>query len=273
MRRLLAEPLVHFLGIGLLLFLLYALVAPADSGGDRIVVSREMIASLAAQHEGAWGRRPTEAELRRLVDRWVADEIVYREGVAMGLDRDDAVIKRRVRQKYDLIAEEAGSAVPTEADLEDYLAAHPERFREPHLVSFTQVVVPPEGGEAALATRVADMLAALEGGARPEAVGRATLLPLRSKELSPERVAAEFGSDFAEALAGLPEGRWQGPIPSTYGLHLVRIDGRTASETPPLAEIRAAVQREWENERRVRARDAREQELRERYEVVIEDAP
>jgi hypothetical protein len=272
-RRLLAEPLVHFLGIGVLLFLLYALVAPADTGGDRIVVSREMIASLAAQHERARGRQPSEAELGQLVDRWVADEIVYREGVAMGLDRDDAVIKRRVRQKYDLIAEEAASAVPTEADLEAYLAAHPERFREPPRVSFTQVVVPSEGDDVAVAARVGSMRAALEGGAPAEAVGQATLLPLRSKDVSVDRVAAEFGEGFAGALAPLPEGRWQGPVLSTYGLHLVRIDGRTAAESPRLAEVRAAVQREWENERRMRARDAREQELRARYEVVIEEEP
>jgi len=104
MRRLLAEPLVHFLGIGLLFFVGYALVAPADTGGDRIVVSRATIADLMAQHERAVGRAPTADELKQLIDMRAADEMVYREGVAMGLDRDDAVIKRRVRQKYEMIA-------------------------------------------------------------------------------------------------------------------------------------------------------------------------
>lgn len=272
MRHLLAEPLVRFLGIGLLLFLLYGLVAPADTGGDRIVVSRAMIASLAAQHERAWGRQPSEAELGQLIDRWIADEVLYREGLAMGLDRDDAVIKRRVRTKYELIAEEAAGAAPTEAELEAYLAAHPERFRTSPLVSFTQVLVPPDGDDPALASRVATLKAALEGGAQPATLARATLLPLQSRDAPLDRVASEFGEGFAGALAGLPEGRWQGPLRSSYGLHLVRIEGRVPAVLPTLAEVRAAVQREWENDRRVRARDARLESLRERYRVVVEEA-
>jgi hypothetical protein len=116
------------------------------------------------------------------------------------------------------------------------------------------------------------MKAALAGGAPPETIGRATLLPLRSKGMTLDRVAAEFGGGFAGALAGLPEGRWEGPVLSAYGLHLVRVDGRTGAAMPPLADVRAAVQREWENDRRVRARDARLLSLRERYEVVVEDA-
>jgi len=272
MRRLLAEPLVHFLGIGLLLFVGYALVAPADTGGDRIVVSRATIADLVAQHERAVGRAPTADELKQLVDTRAADEMVYREGVAMGLDRDDAVIKRRVRQKYEMIAEEAASAPPTNAEIEAYFAAHRDRFTPPPLVSFRQVMVPPEGGDAAIAARVSAMKAALADGARPELVGRATLLPLRSNDMAMDRVAAEFGADFAGALPGLPEDSWEGPVPSSYGLHLVRIDARKAAAPPQLAAVRVLVQREWENERRIRARDERLQALRERYEVVVEAA-
>jgi hypothetical protein len=270
MRRLLAEPLVHFLGIGLLLFLVYALVAPADTGGERIVVSRAMIADLEAQHERTMGRPPTAAELQGLIDTRVADEMIYREGVALGLDRDDAVIKRRVRQKYELIAEEAASAAPTEAELEAWFEANRERFVAPPRVSFRQVMVPSEGDDAAIAARVSAMQAALANGAPPESVGRSTLLPLSSKDLPLDRVAAEFGAAFARALADLPEGRWEGPVPSAYGLHLVRIDARTAAVLPPLVEVRAVVQREWENERRVRARDERLQALRQRYEVIME---
>jgi parvulin-like peptidyl-prolyl isomerase len=94
---------------------------------------------------------------------------------------------------------------------------------------------------------------------------------MRSKDVPLDRVAAEFGIEFAGALGELPERRWQGPVRSSYGLHLVRIDERTAAAMPALAEVRAAVQREWENERRLRARDARLKELRERYTVVVED--
>jgi hypothetical protein len=140
--RILREPLVHFLLIGLLLFGLYAIVAPADVGDDRILVSRNGIADLKAGHQKLWGRPPTAAELDGLIANRVNDEILYREGLAMGLDKDDAVIKRRVRQKYELIAEEEDSVAPTDADLAAYLKANPDRFRAPPIVGFTQVMLP-----------------------------------------------------------------------------------------------------------------------------------
>jgi parvulin-like peptidyl-prolyl isomerase len=268
--RLLREPLVHFLGIGLLLFALYALVAPADSGGDRITISRAMVEDLKAQHGKLWGRPPTVAELQALIDRRIADEILYREGLAMGLDRDDAVIKRRVRQKYELIAEEEDSVAPTEADLAAYLKANADRFRSAPVVGFTQVMVAPEGSAREVEARAAALKAALDGGADPATAGRATLLPGRVPPMALDLVARDFGEAFAAALATAPEGAWAGPILSAYGLHLVRVDSRTPAADPALGAVRAEVQREWENERRLKARAARLAELRTRYDVVVE---
>ncbi len=270
LKTLLREPLVHFLGIGLLLFGLYALVAPADSGGDSITISRAMVDDLKAQHQKLWGRPPTEAELKGLIDSRIADEILYREGLAMGLDRDDAVIKRRVRQKYELIAEEEDSAAPTEADLEAYLKANPDRFRAPPIVGFTQVMVPTDGTDSEVEARAAALKSALEGGADPAAAGKPTLLPGRVQPMALDLVAREFGERFAAALATAPQGAWAGPVVSAYGLHVVRIDSREPSGVPPLAAVRGEVQREWENERRLKARAARLADLRAGYDVVVE---
>lgn len=272
-RRLFREPLVHFLGIGLLLFVLYAALSTPDSSGERIVVTRAMVAELQASHERAWGRPPSAAELQGLIDSRVTDEILYREGVNMGLDRDDAVVKRRVRQKYEMIAEEAAGAAPTDADLQAYLETHRERFRPDPIVSFTQLLVPAAGSAAEVAARVEAVKASLESGARPESLAQPTLLPLHRDDAPLERIAAEFGADFAASLDGLPEGRWQGPVSSSYGVHVVRIDERTQPPAPALEDVRTEVAREWENDRRVRAREARLRALRERYEVVIEGAP
>lgn len=270
LKTLLREPLVHFLGIGLLLFGLYALVAPADSGGDSILVSRAMMADEAAQHERLWGRAPTAEELKELIDSRVTAEILYREGLAMGLDQEDAVIKRRVRQKYELIAEEEDSLAPTEADLAAYLKANPDKFRAPPIVGFTQVMLPAEGSPAEVEAAAAALKAALVAGADPDRAGKPTLLPSRVEPMGLDLFARDFGGPFAAALATLRGGTWAGPVQSAYGLHLVRIDRRDPAAIPTLDQVSAEVQREWENDRRLKAREARLAELRDRYEVVVE---
>jgi len=272
-QKLLRDPLVHFLGIGLLLFGFYALVMPADTCGEKIVISRAIVEDLKAQHAKLWNRQPSPQELQGLIDSRVTDEILYREGLAKGLDRDDAVIKRRVRQKYELIAEEEDSVAPTEADLDAYLAANPAKFRAAPVVTFAQVMVPADGTAAELGARAEALKTRLAQGADPARAGQSTLLPARVEAQALDLVARDFGELFAVALASAPEGKWLGPVPSAYGLHLVRIDRRVPAEIPPLAAIRRDVQREWENDRRVKARETRLAVLRTRYEVAIEGAP
>jgi parvulin-like peptidyl-prolyl isomerase len=271
MARLLREPLVHFLGIGLALFLLYALLNPA--GDEEIRVSAATVADLKAGHEKLWGRAPTQAQLDAMIAARVDDEILYREGLAMGLERDDAVVKRRVRQKYELIAEEEDAREPSEAELEAYLKAHPERFVAPPVVTFSQILLETEGTEAELRARAEAGLKALSAGAAPSTVGRPTLLPARTEAMPLDLVAREFGEGFAAMLAEVPTGSWQGPVPSGYGLHLVRLEARSVPAVPALDEVRAKVQREWENEARLKARAQRMAKLRARYDVVVEATP
>ncbi len=273
-RTLLREPLVHFIAIGLALFLFYPLVAPADRGGDRIVVSAQTQSALAEQHEKLFGRPPSAQDLSELVENRIRDEILYREGVAMGLDKDDALIKRRVRQKYELIAEEEdGSIAPTDADLEAFLKANPDRFRAPPQISFNQIVIPRSDSDTEAKAQIEAMKSALANGAKPGTLGGPSLLPNDIPDTPLDLVARDFGTIFAEALATIPVGQWSGPVPSAYGFHLVRLHSRTPSAMQPLAEIRPKVAREWENDRRTRAREARIAELRKAYDVVIENLP
>jgi len=262
LRRLLQEPLVHFLMLGLLLFAAHAVVTPGGGGGD-IRVSASAIAAMQEQYRQLWGRPPTPQELDGLIEALIRDEVFYREGVSMGLDRDDAVIKRRVRQKYQLIAEEEESTSPTEEDLTAYLKAHPDRFRQPTVVSFEQVLVPPGADAAVLKTLLAN-----DGD--PARLGAATLLPRRVTGEALDQIARDFGGNLAAALAELPLGSWQGPVASGYGVHLVRLSARTPAAAPPLAAVRAQVQREWENDRRQAAVDARYAEARKRYDIRVE---
>ena len=267
-RRILREPLLHFLLLGLALFAYYGRVAPDDDGKRRIVVTQAEVDLLSTQFQGTWNRPPSPVELNGLVDSYVRDEILYRAGVALGLDRDDAVIKRRVRQKLDVLFEESVAQRPaTDADLQAYLDAHPATFHKPAVVSFDQVYF---GSDAAAPQRLERARAALARGADPATLGQATLLPARQDALPLDLIARDFGEEFAGQLAKAPVGEWSGPVTSGFGTHLVRVSAIEPAQSPALADVREAVAREWENERRQQAHAAALAKLREQYRVEIQ---
>src|SRR3954469_1615981 len=177
-RTLLGEPMLHFLLIGIGLFGAYHWVSPSDSGGRRIVITQGVVDDLVTQHVAVRGREPSARELNHLIESYVRDEILYREGVRLGLERDDIVVKRRVRQKIEMIAEEDASTVaPTDADLFAYLTANQARFIQPAILTFDQVFI----GESR------------PGPGLRHVVARATLLPRRQTRTPADLVAREFG--------------------------------------------------------------------------------
>src|SRR3954468_7115700 len=257
-RTLLGEPMLHFLLIGIALFGAYRWVSPGDAGGRRIVITQGVVDDLVTQHVAARGREPSTTELNRLIESYVRDEILYREGVRLGLERDDIVVKRRVRQKIEMIAEEdASTRTPTDADLFAYLTANQARFVQPAILTFEQVFL----GESKPGPGVVHVVA------------RPTLLPPRITRTPADLVARDFGASFAAALEKAPLGEWVGPIDSSFGAHYVRVSDRTPSAVPPLAAVRDHVLREWENERRLRARDDAYTKMRREYQVSIEAKP
>ena len=142
MRTLLGEPMLHFVLIGLALFGAYRWMAPGDTGGRHIVITQGVVDDLVTQHVAVKGREPSPTELHHLIESYVRDEILYQEGVRLGLERDDIVVKRRVRQKIEMIAEEdAATGAPTDADLAAYLVAHHARFVQPAVLTFEQVFI------------------------------------------------------------------------------------------------------------------------------------
>jgi hypothetical protein len=262
--------MLHFLLIGVALFAIYNRL-PGRSGADRIVVTQDVLDDLVTQHVAARGRPPADAELRHLVDAWVRDEVLYREGLTRGLDRDDLVVKRRVRQKVEVMAEEEASAnAPTDAELAAYLSAHQDRFVQPAVLSFEQVFVghATAGPEVRLA--VARVRDAVQRGDDPVRIGETSLLPQRMTGVPADLIARDFGTAFAEALERAPIGTWAGPIEGSYGSHFARVTARTPSWVPQLDEVRAQVVREWENDRRRRARDEAYAKMRGKYDVAVE---
>lgn len=237
-----------------------------------IVVSEAMVDDMAREHEARWSRKPSDQELAGLVDAYVRDEILYREGLALGLDRDDPLIKRRIRQKFEVIAEEqsAREATPSDADLTAYMTENAGRFLLPATVSFEQIFFDNAGTAADIGRAVAAARVAMARGANPRKLGQASMLPRRVENAAQDLVARDFGAGFARQVETAPVGQWSGPIASSFGAHLVRVTARTPAALPKLDEIRQIVAREWESERRTSARNESYQTLRGNYTVVIE---
>jgi parvulin-like peptidyl-prolyl cis-trans isomerase-like protein len=274
LRTLLGEPMLHFLLIGIALFAAYRWRSPVDSDGRRIVITQGVVDDLVTQHVAAKGREPSSTELNHLIESYVRDEILYREGVRLGLERDDIVVKRRVRQKIEVIAEEdASTGAPTDADLSAYLTANQARFVQPAILTFEQVFLGQPTSGPGVVHAVVVTREGLRSGTDPEKLGKPTLLPYRMTLTPADLVARDFGASFAAALEKVPVGEWVGPIDSSFGAHYVRVSDRTPAVAQQLAAVRDHVMREWENERRQRARSDAYAKMRGEYEVSIEAKP
>jgi hypothetical protein len=275
MKKFIQEPLLHFAILGAMIFTGYSLVGERDTmQPDSIVVTTGKIGNLAALFERTWQRPPTRQELDGLIQDHVREEVFYREGVALGLDRDDTVIRRRIRQKMDFIIEDmSAQADPGDEVLQDYLQQHAEQFHIAPQFSFRQIYLNPQQRGDAIVDDAENLLAELNqeaGTIDPATLGDRLMLEPAYRELPLHQVSRLFGEEFAEALSSLSAGEWRGPVRSGYGLHLVRIDERLEGRLPELAEVRDSVLREWDNSRRSEAREQFYQSLLERYSVVIE---
>ncbi len=274
-RSLLREPLVHFLLLGAALFLVDAWLrplAPSAQGGE-IVVSEARIRSLAQNFRRTWQRPPTRAELDGLIQDFVREEVLYREALALGLDRDDTIVRRRLRQKMEFVSDEAAALVkPTDEELAAYLAAHAEAFRVEPRATFTQVFLDPRRRAKTLEADAKRLLAELNGGDSAAPAKRSDgllLLEPRYENASQSELAKLFGAEFAAALFEQKTGSWVGPIPSGYGVHLVRVERMTPGGVAALEDVRPLVEREWANAKRKELSEAFYARLREKHKVTV----
>ena len=269
--KLLREPLLHFLLIGAALFIVFSVVGedPGERGDKTIIVSEGKIEQLASIFMKTWQRPPTSQELKGLVDDFLLEEVYYRQAVEMGIDRDDTIIRRRMRQKLEFFTDDAVAAIqPSEEQLAEYLAANPEKFRRDSIYTFRQVYINPEKHGDGFDAYVQRQLAALKAG--EEVAGDSRLLEDSFEAATSRAVDSAFGAGFAAKLDELEEGEWQGPISSGLGVHLVKVDGHVPGEVPELSEVRPAVEREWSNEQRLASRSEFDERLLAEYDVIVE---
>jgi parvulin-like peptidyl-prolyl isomerase len=259
--RLLREPLVHFLVLGMLVFALFGNATSADE--RRIVVDAARVERLAGQFMQSFRRAPSADELDALIRDDVKEEVYYREALRLGLDRDDEVVRRRMRVKMEAFGDTAEEIeTPDDATLQRWLDTHQARFAGETSYSFDQRYL----GADAAGARAA--LARLRAG--EDFSGAALPLPARFEAIGAGEAAGLFGDGFPAALDRLPLGEWSGPVASGLGQHLVRVRQREAAAPPRLARIRQRVENDWRSAM-TRARTERAyRALLERYKVVIE---
>lgn len=273
--RLAREPFLQFLTLGLLVFL-----AKGWSGGTperyHVTVAPADVRRLATGYEWQFGRPPTAAELDHLIDRHIEEEILYREGVALGLDRDDEIVRRRVVQKLQFLQEDTALVPePDDAALRAFRARHADRYREPARATFRhRYFSPDDGGPRAARARAAAALAPRPDGAAGPAPGAGDPFPGRDRyaAIDAAGLARLFGaSELSRTLLGLPPGAWHGPLQSGYGWHLVYVETLEPAREPPFGDVRDEVRADYLDEQRQAVNAAALAAIKARYVVRRRD--
>ena len=276
MNKVLREPFVHFVLIGLGLFVLFAIVNDDNSpDDDTILVSQGKIQNLVTIFSKTWQRPPNEKELQGLIEDHIKEEVFYREALRLGLDGDDVIIRRRMRQKMEFVAEDISTLIePTEEELTNYLEEYPDKFEIPPRYSFRQVYISPEGKGEGFDAYCDNLLTKLRSGNVRDFESLSDPLMLKSvfPDVTPFEIRRSFGDDFTVVIEDLPHDSWEGPVRSGLGFHMVYIYAHVPTRIPDLEEVRPEVERELMNDRRLQTLDAFYEGLRSNYEVVIEEA-
>jgi len=277
MKRLLHEPLVQFLLIGIVLFGGYSFLtreAERDSAPNQIRLTLDDLAQLEMLFESQWRRPPTAEEFQMLVEDRVREDILYREALAMGLDKDDTIVRRRMAQKMQFLAEDMAAArEPTDAELKAWFEEHPDRFVLPARIAFRHVYFSPDarGAQAEADAEQAREALAAERGDSALATELADPFMFRDyyADATPGEIAREFGPDFADALKEIAPGAWQGPVKSGYGWHVVFVDSSAPARVPAFEEVAPEVKTAWLGDEKSRAWREAYAEMRAKYTVLL----
>lgn len=268
------EPLAHFVLLGGLAFLAWPLLAERIAAApDRIVIGPGELQRAAEIFAATHARPPNAREMGGLIDQQVRDEVFYREGLALGLDRGDEIIRRRIMQKMRFMIQDVALAEqPGDTELQRFIAANPARYAAEPSLAFAQIYLDPSRHGAAMAADAARLLARLRAGdGRLDYARDSDPLPL-ANDYEPTRlreIAGMFGEDFAAALQHVKQGEWSGPIRSGFGLHLVLLRRLEPGPPPELARLRDTVLRDWQAERRERMNEDAYAAMRAKYCVEV----
>lgn len=272
MRHVLSEPIVHFLLLGLVIVAAGTLWRNQEPDRYRIVMSASKVQDIASKYAAQYGAVPTSEQLKALSGAALRAEVLYREGVALGLDKGDEIVRRRIIQKAEFLLQDLTvDPEPTEAQLVAWYRAHSLDYAIAERESFTHIYFSADqGGDAAAVSRARKLLAELQ----KHPTARAPELGDRFPELydyaslSEAEVVRVFGqNDFSSNIFDAPVGQWSGPFKSGFGWHLVRVSAREPARIAPLAEVMGTVRTDWQEAMRAKANDEAFARLRAKYQI------
>jgi peptidyl-prolyl cis-trans isomerase C len=272
LHRAVREPLLHFVLIGAVLFGVTA-VREQKAEQSEIRMSAGEVAQLAAFWETQSQRKPSAEELQRLIEERIDEEVLAREAVRLGLDRDDVIVRRRLAQKMAFVSDDlALVGEPAEAELRAYFAAHRETYTVPDLYALRHVYFNPDRHGTALDTDAQRALQRLSRGANPDEVGDPFMLPRELADVSRDDIARDFGSIFADAATGSKPGEWAGPVRSPFGVHLVKLESHTPRAAARFEDVRDLVREAYLAQKRRESNADMRAKLRQQYRIVVETA-
>lgn len=276
MKKLVREPLLHFLLLGALIFGVSAWRAgwrPSEPETARIEITAGTIAWLNDGFARQWRRAPDADELRGLVADHVREEVLYREALALGLDRNDTIVRRRLAQKMEFLGQDiATAAEPEEAALRKFFEGNAARYAKAAKVSLRHIYFSKDRRGERLETDAREALAALAKGAGEETLGDPFLGEHELAAANEMDIGAALGREFAARVMTLPAGEWHGPVASSYGVHLVRVSERAEPQAVAFEAVREAVARDFSEERRLAANRDFIWRLKERYLISVDEA-
>ena len=281
MKKILKEPLVYFFVLGFVVFGLHSFFNnnSKDENTDpfTVGVTSADIGWIRSSWEARMKRQPTQQEFQGLIRRYIRDEILFREAMAMDLDDRDLVIQRRLVQKLTFVFEDIAESIePTDDELKKYMQENLEKYRIPEMVSFTHIYFNPDKRKD-LTKEVENLLARLKLAQRPPAeavsLGDTIMIDSAFRERSPDEVARILGTEFADELFSIDKKGWQGPIESTFGLHLVYISDHIASQMPEFENIHENVKNDFMYDRKKKVIDSAYKAVKSRYTILVEGLP
>jgi peptidyl-prolyl cis-trans isomerase C len=275
------EPLLHFLLLGVALFAVYGYINRGRGGiesSKQIALTLDDVRQMDLYFESQWHRPPTPQEFQAMVEDKVREEVLYREGIAMGLDKDDTIVKRRMAQKMQFLAEDVAAAhEPSTAELKAWFDKNKDKFALPSRYSFRHLYFSPDKRGKNAQDDATKALAKIVGQPQDSKPAASLTDPFMFQDYygdrTPDAIAKEFGPPFALALEKLKPGSWQGPVESGYGWHLVFVTTVIPGRIPAFEEIESDVKTAWLGEQKRQAWEKAYAEMRAKYTVLLPAPP
>jgi peptidyl-prolyl cis-trans isomerase C len=268
--KLLKEPLLHFLVAGGLLFAGYSWIHRGEKKEDprRIEITSNQIQQIELDWRARWQRPPTQAELQAGISDELRQEVLYREALELGLDKNDTIVKRRMAQKMDFLTDEISALRdPAPGEVEAWFEKNRAQYLPPPLATFHHLYFSSDKRGANAEADARQAMGALER--KDSTGGDASMFQSSYSEQTLDQVARIFGTKFADQLYKLEPGGWRGPVESGFGWHLVWVDALVAGEPPAFEAVATQAKADWLGEQRAELKRTAFDAMKARYEIVI----